>query len=303
MLRGTAATPAGRASRHLSGPQSGCDTMDIFKIEPTGPAGSMRPAEPAEPAEHGFLPDDVPKREVLWNGTPVYITKSHRFGQDALLLAHFCGVHRRESVCDLGCGCGVIALRWHDRGHRGPCLAVELSAGAAALARRAAKEAGAEHITVKECDLRETPALRPYAQTCSLVACNPPYFTGGVLSPDPARAAARHALFCTMEDVCAAAFLLLRDGGRLCMCQRPERLADVLCAMRAARIEPKRLQFVAARSEKAPWLVLAEGQKNRAPGLRVLPALITARADGSPSRKMLDIYGQAPQDVRQAGSR
>lgn len=244
--------------------------------------------------ERAPAPEAAPVRETLANGTPVYITKDHRFGQDALLLAHFCGVRSRESVCDLGCGCGIIALRWHDRGHRGPCLAVELSPEAAALARRAADETGAAHITVRQCDLREAGALRPYAQTCGLVACNPPYFTGGILSPSPARAAARHAISCTMEDVCAAAFLLLRDGGRLCVCQRPERLADVLCAMRAARIEPKRLQFVAAHSAKAPWLVLAEGQKNRARGLRVLPTLITARANGAPSRKMLEVYGAAP---------
>ena len=262
--------------------------------------------ERAPAPEHAFAPgaaltpENVPQRETLANGTPVYITKSHRFGQDALLLAHFCGVRSRESVCDLGCGCGIIALRWHDRGHRGPCLAIELSSGAAALARKAAEEAGAAHITVQTGDLRDVPALRPYAQTCSLVACNPPYFTGGFLSPDPARAAARHALSCTVEDVCAAAFQLLRDGGRLCVCQRPERLTDVLCAMRAARIEPKRLQFVAARGEKAPWLVLIEGQKNRASGMRVLPTFITARADGTPSRKMLEIYGQTPPEKRQS---
>ena len=97
-----------------------------------------------------------------------------------------------------------------------------------------------------------------------------------------------------MPDVCAAAGLLLKDGGRLCVCQRPERLADVLCAMRGARIEPKRLQFVMARPEKAPWLVLVEGQKNRAPGLRVPAPLVTARADSRPSAAMLEIYGTEP---------
>ena len=237
----------------------------------------------------------TPEADVTWerlaNGTRVFVTKQHRFGQDALLLAHFCAVRETESVCDLGCGCGVIALRWHDRGHRGPCLAVELAPEAAALAQRAAEAAGAAHITVKNCDLRDLDALRPYAQTRGLVACNPPYFTGGPVSPDAARAAARHALSCTMEDVCAAAFLLLRDGGRLCVCQRPERLTDVLCAMRGARIEPKRLRFVAARAGKAPWRALVEGRKNRTPGLRVLPALVTARANGAPSREMLAIYG------------
>lgn len=240
------------------------------------------------------------RREILANGTPVCIAEHHRFGQDALLLAHFCAIRETESACDLGCGCGIIALRWHDRGHRGPCLAVERSPEAAALARRGVEAAGAAHITVKNCDLRDTNALRPHAQTCSLVACNPPYFTGGIPSPEPARAAARHALCCTVEDVCAAAFLLLRDGGRLCVCQRPERLTDVLCAMRAARIEPKRLRFAAAHGEKAPWLVLVEGKKNRAPGLRVLPTLVTARADGAPSPEMLEIYGCAVRGAQAA---
>ena len=64
--------------------------------------------------------------------------------------------------------------------------------------------------------------------------------------------------------------------------------------MTAARIEPKRLQMVAARTEKAPWLFLVEGQKNRAPGLRVLPQLITQTPDLRPSPEILQIYGQTP---------
>lgn len=97
-----------------------------------------------------------------------------------------------------------------------------------------------------------------------------------------------------MPDVCAAAGLLLKDGGRLCVCQRPERLADVLCAMRGARIEPKRLQFVMARPEKAPWLVLVEGQKNRAPACACRPRSLPRGADGRPSAAMLEIYGTEP---------
>ena len=168
------------------------------------------------------------------------------------------------------------------------------SPGAVAQLHAAVQAAEAWHITPVTADLRDLAGLHPYAQSRDVVACNPPYFTGGRVSPDTARAGARHELSCTMPDVCAAAGLLLKDGGRLCVCQRPERLADVLCAMRGARIEPKRLQFVMARPEKAPWLVLVEGQKNRAPGLRVPAPLVTARADGRPSAAMLEIYGTEP---------
>jgi len=211
--------------------------------------------------------------ELLTNGTPVTISRSCRFGQDALLLARFCGVRQKESACDLGTGCGIIPLCWHDEGHRGPCLAVELSEEAAALTRTSLSLCDAQHIELIHGDLRDEALLRRYDQTRDVVACNPPYFRGGYVSPDDTRAMARHELSCTIEEVCRAAFILLRDGGRLCLCQRPERLTDVLCAMRAARIEPKRLCFCAARSDALPWLFLVEGQKNRAPGLTLLPVL------------------------------
>lgn len=236
------------------------------------------------------------QREYLVNGTSVQITDTHRFGQDALLLAHFSRVRRAESVCDLGTGCGIIPLRLHDRGHRGGCLAVDISPDAVALLQAAVLENGIGHITAMTGDLRDAALFASHAQSCDVVCCNPPYFTGGRISPNEQRAAARHELSCTSADVCRAAYLLLKDGGRLCMCQRPERLADVLCAMRNARIEPKRMVFVASRPEKQPWLVLIEGQKNRAPGLRVLPQLITADENGRPSAQMLEIYGQEPKE-------
>lgn len=228
--------------------------------------------------------------ERLVNGTAVFVDGVYRFGQDAMLLSAFCKVRRAERVCDLGTGCGIIPLRWHDRGHRGPCHAVELQPGALALLRKALEEGGIDHILPVCADLR---TWRPReAGLFDVVSCNPPYFTGGRQSPDPARAAMRHELTCTMEDVCGTSYQLLRDGGRLCVCQRPERLADAIAAMRAARIEPKRLQFVAARSDREPVLFLLEGQKNRAPGLRVLPLAVTQRADGSPSDEILAVYGQ-----------
>ena len=64
--------------------------------------------------------------EVLYNRTMVYCTPEHRFGSDALLLARFCEPKRSQKAADLCSGCGIVALEWHDRGHRGPCTALEL---------------------------------------------------------------------------------------------------------------------------------------------------------------------------------
>lgn len=74
---------------------------------------------------------------------------------------------------------------------------------------------------------------------------------------------------CTIEDVCKTAKRLLRFGGKLCICQRPERLGDVISAMKSSGIEPKRLRFVAKNAESAPWLFLLEGRKGGKPFLQV----------------------------------
>lgn len=86
--------------------------------------------------------------ELLDNGTKVFTGPGAAFGTDALLLARFAMPRRKETALDLCSGCGIVALAWHDAGHRGLCTAVELDADASALCRRAVQETpGAEHIT------------------------------------------------------------------------------------------------------------------------------------------------------------
>ena len=68
--------------------------------------------------------------ERLDNGTKVFTGPGATFGTDALLLARFAMPRRKETALDLCSGCGIVALAWHDAGHRGPCTAVELDADA-----------------------------------------------------------------------------------------------------------------------------------------------------------------------------
>lgn len=209
--------------------------------------------------------------EILYNKTEVYCSAAHRFGTDALLLARFCEPKRLQKAADLCSGCGIVALEWHDRGHRGECTAIELQPEASALLAQAVREQELRHITPVCADLR---AYKDGAGSYDLCACNPPYFTSGPQSGSAARAAARHETDCTLSDVCGCAFRLLKDGGRLALCHRPERLAEVLAELRAHRLEPKRLAFVKNSSDGAPWLFLVEAQKNRRTGLRVEPDIL-----------------------------
>ena len=186
---------------------------------------------------------------------------------------------RGQHALDMCSGCGIISLLWHDAGHRGPCTALELDAAASALCAQAAADNEADHITPLCADLRQFCTAGPEQGQYDFAACNPPYFAAGPRSPDPRRAEARHTDSCTTADAVDCARRALRDGGRFVLCQRPEQLAEILAALRAARLEPKRLAFVKNRPNGAPWLFLVEAQKGRRTGLRVEPdVLITSGA-------------------------
>ncbi|MDO5601562.1 MAG: methyltransferase [Oscillospiraceae bacterium] len=236
--------------------------------------------EHAQPTEYTI--------ETLAHGTPVYVSGVYRFGTDAMLLSHFCRVRRGEDACDLGTGCGIIPLRWYDMGHRGRAVGVELAPEAIGLLQRAAKAAGADNILAVCADLREYKTDKLF----DVVACNPPYFNGGYLSEKPGRAQQRHQITCTTADVCRAAARVLKDRGRLCLCQRPEAMGEVMAAMSAAGIQPKRLRLVRQKQAEQPWLFLLEGRKAAGTGLVMLPDLIVGNGRGGFSEEMLRIYGK-----------
>ena len=206
--------------------------------------------------------------EILDNGTRVLTAPRAAFGTDALLLGRFAQPRRAERALDMCSGCGIISLLWHDAGHRGPCTALELDPDASALCVQAVAENGIDHITPVQGDLRMFCAAGPEQGKYDFAACNPPYFTGGYVSPDARRATARHDGSCTMQDVAACAARALHDGGKLALCHRPEQMAAVFAALCAVGLEPKRVALVRKDEHSKPWLFLVEAQKGRKPGIR-----------------------------------
>ena len=240
------------------------------------------------------------RREALSPTVFAWVSPEHRFGSDAFLLAHFARARRRDTVCDLCSGCGIVPLLLARQDPPQRIYAVEIQPEAAALIERGAAESGLDGRIVPVCaDLRrlETPG----AESCDLVTCNPPYRPAGsgALSGSEAARIARHEVLCTLEDVCRSAARLLKTGGRFCLCQRPQRLGDVICALRAARLEPKRLRFAAKTPQDPPWLCLIEGRKGGRPGLSVEPVL-GMYEDGRFSAEMETVYGWDA--ARQKGS-
>ena len=67
---------------------------------------------------------------------------------------------------------------------------------------------------------------------------------------------------------------LLKQGGKAAFVHRPGRLLDIVTAMRANRLEPKRIRFVYPKDGKEANTLLIEGIKDGKPDLKVLPPLI-----------------------------
>lgn len=183
-------------------------------------------------------------------------------GGDALALGEFSTVKPGWRVCDLGTGSGVLLLLLAGRGSGLDLTGVELDPLSAQTAREnlAANRLSGEIVTG---DLRTAP-LSP--GSFDLVISNPPYFPVG---SGKSGGQARSEECCSLEELCAAAGRLVKNGGRFALCHRPERLADVICALRAHGLEPKRMRLVSHSPEHSPSLLLLEAIKQGRPGLTI----------------------------------
>lgn len=219
-------------------------------------------------------------REDLGGGAYVWTHPQYKFGTDAMLLARFAlsCAPRAARAADLGTGCGIIPVVWAQQRPEMQIFAAEIQPQAAALARKSAEESGFAHrITVWEGDMRQLKqADLPDRMAMQLVSCNPPYFLpdSGYLAQKDGRRIARAEETCTALDAARTAARLLNDGGWFCMIHRTERLTDVMEAMRAAGVEPKRLQLVQTSPARPPKLFLIAGRRSGKPGLEILNNLI-----------------------------
>lgn len=232
--------------------------------------------------------------EPLGNGIKVLVNREHHFSTDTILLANFARPKKSDSAVELGSGCGTIPLLWSRDSLAKKIYAVEIQNEACNLLNKSISENNLcdkiEVICSDLCDLKGKISFGSH----DLVVCNPPYKLSGsgITNQNDQKLLARHESACTIDDITLAASKLLQFGGRFCLCQRPERLTDVLQSMRKNRLEPKTLRFVQQRKDKAPKLFLVEGRKDGNKGfMNVMPTLFIEDENGDFSKEMKEIYG------------
>ncbi|NLC79065.1 MAG: methyltransferase [Ruminococcaceae bacterium] len=208
--------------------------------------------------------------ETLPHGSCVYTDENNKISFDGLLLALFSKIKRFDRILDVGTGCGIIPLKLYDEGLLGECVALEIDPTASYLADSAAKKNMFARMSVINCDAREYASDKKF----DAVFCNPPYFNNGTPSENEARSAARHEISLTLRDAAVIARRSLKEGGKLFICYRAERLDNIFSCFEENELRIKRLRFVRSSPDASPWLVLVEARYRSGPGVNVMPDLI-----------------------------
>jgi len=217
--------------------------------------------------------------ETLFEGKIIIQNRSlYRFTSDSILLSRFASAKRGDAVADFCAGCGVVGFHFL-------CLNPDIKSLTLfelqpSLCDMAARTAKADSFEVKIVEGRIQDIPPEYDGAFSLILCNPPYERGGLENVSYERAICRKEITVTLEDIIKASSKKLKFGGRLAMCHRADRLAEVIYTMKKYNIEAKKLQFVCGARGASPYLVMVEGVKGGKPCLTVLPELVNTPQNG-----------------------
>lgn len=234
------------------------------------------------------LPSHDETMEPFFNGKLQVIQKKkgYRFSIDAVLLNQFTKIRKNERVIDLGTGCGILPLMLSQTTKAHSFVGVEIQKG---LAQCAKKNVVLNHLEDRILILKQD--IRGLKGNFSpgsfdVVLSNPPYrkYQTGRINPSMEKAIARHEIKGTLGDLVSIASYLLPPKGRCYLIFPALRTVDLLIALRGAKLEPKRLQFVHPRMGDEAQFILIESIKGSGVELKIMDPLFlheTNRGEGS----------------------
>ena len=202
-------------------------------------------------------------------------TEGLTFGTDALLLAGYINGRYKKGL-ELGSGSGIISMLLLAREKVERITALEVQKEYAGLTERNIALNGLGDRMECVCtDLRDYKSQSEF----DLVYSNPPYMKtdSGKKNLAEKKNIARHEVNGNIYDFCKAARRILKFGGNFTAVYRPDRLIDLIDAMRKCDLEPKRMTLVFADTESEPSMVLIEGRAGGKGGLLATRPLIIYR--------------------------
>jgi tRNA1Val (adenine37-N6)-methyltransferase len=230
----------------------------------------------------------------------VYQNKNgYRFSVDALLLFSFINLPRVKKIADLGSGSGIIGILLAKKYPNAEVTLIELQKSLARLAEKNASLNKLEkRIRVVKADIKTIPKKnfqrKIFSGNYDLVISNPPFrkVKTGRLSIGDEKAIARHEIKLSLKNMVKAGSTLLKHHGRLCIIHLPERLTEIIDAMKENNLETKRLRFIHSTISSEAKMVLIEAVKGGRAGLKTERPFFIYNEDGSYTDEIREIYNE-----------
>ena len=193
------------------------------------------------------------------------------FGTDAFLLASFIKAQKSGIAVELGGGTGIISLLCASREKFKTIYCAEIQESFADIITRNSVLNDLDSKIVTICDDIRNIKSSSIGCEVDVVFSNPPYMRmdSGKRNEHDEKFIARHEVFGEIGDFCACAKRLLKHGGSFYCVWRPDRLIDLVCAMRENNLEPKEMCFVHANTKSAPSMVLVRAKKGASASVTV----------------------------------
>ena len=217
----------------------------------------------------------------------------YRFSVDSLLLFDFVNLKQIKRVADLGAGSGIVGILLAKKYSEAAVTLFELQESLIELAKKNILINHLEdRVKVVPCDLRTAPGACAEPQGYDLVVSNPPFrkIKSGRLNTGEERSIARHEIKLSLPELIRTSAYLLRARGRFSIVYHPNRLSELIAALRDQGMEPKRLRFVHSRVSSEAKMVLLDAVKGGRTGIKVENPLFLYNDDGSYTDEMMEIY-------------
>ncbi|MGD0230279.1 MAG: methyltransferase [Syntrophorhabdales bacterium] len=218
--------------------------------------------------------------DVLCNEKVRLIQKKggYRLSIDALLLANFIVLKRRETLLDIGAGCGIIPIYISRRGCENRLVGIEIQDELYELSLRNKELNRCANVEFVKGDVR---TAGKELGNFHVIVSNPPYTKErtGRMSPGQSRLIARYESALNLSALLSVATSLLMTHGRLYVIYPAKRLAELMYTSRPLSLEPKRLRLVHSRSGEPAVLCLVECMKGGGVNLKVEPPLYIYKDD------------------------
>ena len=206
------------------------------------------------------------------------------FSLDSVLLPNFVTINKNiKNILDIGCGNLPVSLILTTKTDAS-ITAVEIQKDVYDIALKNLELNNKKNqINIINADIRD---LYKNFETeyYDVIVCNPPFFKvskDSHLNKNDYKTIARHEVFLNLDDLFSISKKILKNNGIISIVHRPERLLDIICAMRKYNIMPKKIQFVYPKKDKEANILLIEGTKNGNSGMKILPPLFVHNEDGT----------------------